>query len=432
MPSLGDNTAPTRPGNTKEFVPLASAKLVVIVPRWYFGVSIDSGGGDVCLGEIKHASKAEVWSRGGEISSESTIQAVHVKLITKGGSIKARRVVGQDVFMDTEDTKTSDIPKNDGWNGSGRQDSRDMRAKIESRCGIDIQSIAGMSVAMEARHEKVRLGSCHVDSGGSISCREFEAATFRGPLHMGFNAEPCSPGTGAEPPLSSVHQDCVLTLDRGGSAVIGGLDGCLRVRGEGAATVDVQVNDGCRGLAVEMEEGENENATLMMGISPTLEAVVTIKGPVNSCMLPQDAVLTQQQYCGPSKRESGRSDSTLTPSISTSLSVGEELSVRLQPGIQNHDGYRQDRYDDKPVSRLQRSRNVVAMVDEDARSVGQKPSEARNDEINMLGLESASFKVESLSNACQIAVKGSGDVAIRRRSWMEARMAGLRSSRQGR
>jgi hypothetical protein len=412
MPSLRDTPAPASlRRNWKGF----AAKLVVVVPRWYFGVSIDSGGGDVGLGEIKHASKAEVWSRGGEISSESTIQAVHVKLITEGGSIKARRVVAQDVLISTEGPKTSIFTKNDEWHASGRQDPRDMRAKIESHCGIDIQSIAGMSVKMEARHGKVRLGSCHVDAGGSISCGGFEAATFRGPLN-GFNVEPCASGTGAllQPLLSSVHQDCILTLDRGGSAVIGGLDGCLCVRGEGAATVDVQVNDGCRRLVVEMEEGENENLkTLMMGISPTLGAVVTVKGPANSCILPQDAVLTQQR----------RSNSTCTPS--TSLSVGEELSVRLQPRTQGHTGYTEDRYEDKPVSRLERSRNVVGMADEDAGSWGGKPSEARNDEVNMLGLESATLP-------CSIVVKACGDVAIRRRSWIAARMAGLRSRRQGR
>jgi hypothetical protein len=429
MPSLRDGPALARPGHAEELMPLASAKLVVIVPRWYFGVSIDSGGGDVCLGEIKHASKAEVWSRGGEISSESTVQAVHVKLITEGGSIKARRVVGQDVFISIEGSKTSQAPRTDGCNALSRQNPWEMRENRESHCGIDIQSIAGTSVAMEARHGRVKLGSCHIDSGGAISCGGFETATFRGPLHPGFNEGPYGSGNSApsEALLSSVHQDCLLTLDRGGSAVIGGLDGCLSVHGEGAAIVDVQVNDGCRRLAVQMEGGENENATLMVGVSPTREAVVAVKGPVNTCGLPQDAVIMQHS---PSEGENGRSDSSSILAPSTPLSVGDELSVRLPPRIHGHAGYGQDRYDDKPVSRLQRSKNVVSVTDEDARSVRGKRSELGNDEVNTLELEFATFELESLP--CYIVVKGCGDVAIRRRSWMEARMAGLRSRRHGR
>lgn len=376
--------------------PIVTAKLVAVVPRWYFGVSLDSGGGNVRLAEIKHASKAEVWSRGGRISSASTIQAVHVALNAQGGSILARRVVGQTVDISV---------KNETKLNTHAPEFRNRDTIVAP--AVDIQSLAGVSVVVDAGSGKARVGSCHVDASGRISCGEFEAATFRGPVRD------CSDSTHVDISHPDI-EDCVLDLAPDGNAVIGGLDGCLHVRGEGGSSVDVQVNDGSHRLVVEMEQGNDAN--LVVGVSPTMRADVILKGRVDRCWLPQDAVKMLPSTEPSSKR--GKTDTT-------SVNFGDELCVRLQPNEELHS--LQDRK--IPISRLQRGKDMVGVIDNKARSsMDDAQTRAGDEEVETLGNQSILFEMNNLP--CQIVAKGCGNVEIRRRSWMEARMAGLLLSRR--
>jgi len=339
-----NNATPTTPATTT--LPSAPdnkiSKILAIVPSRYFSFDIETGGGAVYLAASKEASIVSVKTHGGAITGGS-LQASSIYLESHGGAIAMKQLTASEL----------DIKSNGG--------------------GISIRTLAGLSMKVDgsggssaaaAPAAAVRIGACFVEKKAEFVCGTFTAESLRGgtddsgsiyvklvPNTARFKTD--STGTGGAQNLTNL------------GATVGGVDGALNISSnQGPATIDLQINEGCRDVMVDTSSVGNAPAapsasTINLHVAPTLAAHVVLSECGKDWMLPAD----------------------------THVVLGEETS-----------------------------RNVYAQLDiEDGEQLGPRSRLQRGSIDNFGGQTGAG------ATPCTVAVQGAGRVRVERRSWMQAR-----------
>ncbi len=315
-----------------------------MVPSRYFSFDIETGGGPVEIAASKEASLVSVKTNGGAITG-GTLQASTIFLNSNGGPLSLKQLTASKI----------DVHSNGGT------------ISVNTLAGLQINIDGGSSAAA------VSVGACFVEQHSEFVCGKFTAESLRGgtdgsgSIHVNLvspNSSSCkasSSGGGASKTTSAFTS----------SATVGGVDGALSISSnQGPATIDLQINEGCRDVMIDTcprgnttTKTTDASTVVNLNVAPTLAAHVVLSDCGKDWMLPAD---THVVLGG---------DSTRNVYAQLSVENDEQLG---------------------PVSRLQRGNNESDL----AGTVGGMPA--------------------------ILAVKGAGKVRVQRRSWMQARQEAFR------
>jgi len=314
------------------------SKILAIVPSRYFSFDIETGGGAVNLAASKEASIVSVKTHGGAITGGS-LQASRISLESHGGTIAMKQLTASEM----------DLKSNGG--------------------DISVSTLAGLSMKVDSSAAAVKIGACFVEEKGELICGTFIAESLRGGSN-GSGSIYVKLVSGGSGRCESAKTGAAQNLNNLG-ATIGGVDGALNISSnQGPATIDLQINEGCRDAMVDVFSGGNtptvpSASTVNLHVAPTLAAHVVLSECGKDWMLPAD----------------------------THVILGEETSHNVYAQLDVED-------DDQsgPRSRLQRG------------SIGNSGGQA-----------------EAGAMPCTLAVRGAGRVRVQRRSWIQARQEVFRS-----
>lgn len=286
-----------------------------------------TGAGSVHLSEVKEAKTVVVQSAGGAVTAES-LQASKVEVNTGGGVFSANKLVGGTVNLCT-------------------------RRVLPSRADGDVKAktLAAETMTVQAGTARVSAGACFADSRANINCQDISIESLRGGISVAHEHDRCWQG------------DVQVTLTgRGATAHVGGLDGNLAINAPGGSSIDIQVNDGAKNVAIDAEMCDTPTHASLY-VARTLNATLDVGGArAAQCTLPADAV--------------GSYDAS---SNSLHAFLFAEANTLDLPEVQ---GFRHHRHD--------------------------------------MGWTHPGGLVAPQA-ACHLAVRGNCDVVVSRRSWMEGR-----------
>ncbi|KAG7667389.1 hypothetical protein Ndes2437B_g09139 [Nannochloris sp. 'desiccata'] len=246
---------------------------------------------------------------------------------------------------------------------------------IKSNGGdISVNTLAGLSMnvdssgassAAAATVAAVRIGACFVEKKGEFLCGTFIADSLRGGTDADGSIHVKLTSGGISPCNSTGTGAAQNVKGAGFGATVGGIDGALSISSnQGPAIIDLQINEGCRDVMVDTSSRGNTTtapsaSTVNLHVAPTLAAHVVLNECGKDWMLPAD----------------------------THVVLGEDTTRNIYAQLNVEDDEQLG-----PRSRLQRGNNDDF---EGQAGVGAMP--------------------------CTLAVRGAGQVRVRRRSWMQAR-----------
>lgn len=232
---------------------IASIKVLAVVPSRYFSFNIESGGGPVQVAAAKEAATVSVKTHGGAIQG-GNVQASEVYLDSAGGTVNVRQITAAKVGV------------------------------IAHGGTVAVTTLAGIKMNIKNAGGAVNIGACFVEQRAEIECAQLQAESWRGGVIDSSNSsskeKPCEDYL-----ISLTGSNVANRLPEGLKAIVRGVDGSLGIRSRGAATVDLQINEGCR--EVEIETAPGLGAVVALHVAPTIAAEISLSQCGEDWQLPQ-------------------------------------------------------------------------------------------------------------------------------------------------